>query len=191
MRIGGCSDIRPTAKPASIDSASAVTRGYGSFGPLRLASLALSGGIYLCVCCGCGDGVSPQDAAQADSYAEAVRKSGGRVEIHLDFSHSEMTDDGLATLELPDAVRSIDLSYTDISDAGVAHLVRARNVQKLDLMSTKITDASVEHFRKLESLFQVSTENTEITTEAQLEMIRFFAPRQQAHFERLSTGQHD
>lgn len=146
--------------------------------------LPLSLVLFLPGCDRPSSAISAPAVTEANDYADVVAKFGGRLEMRLDFSNSDITDDDLATLPLSDGVRSIDLSHTKITDAGIEHLKRAPRLEQLNLMGTQITDVSLEHFRGMESLWSVSIEGTKVSREGHMDLLRLLAPRAQAHHTR-------
>jgi hypothetical protein len=63
---------------------------------------------------------------------------------HINFSGSDITDDGLAHLGgCP--LETVDLSRTAIGDAGLVHVARSHALEVLDLRNTDITSRGLEH----------------------------------------------
>ena len=152
-----------------------------------MRALILSPLSFLLLFAGCDRPSSAKSSAavtEANDYTDVVTKFGGKLEMRLDFSNSDITDDDLATLPLPEGVRSIDLSHTNITDAGIAHLKRSPRLEQLNLMNTQITDASLEHFRAMDTLWSVSIEGTKVSRDGHMDLLRLLAPRAQAHHAR-------
>jgi hypothetical protein len=63
-------------------------------------------------------------------------------DLKLMLSNSEVTDDGIESLEGKSNVRWLDLGRTRITDAGIKHL-RGMNLESLDLSGTHITDTAL------------------------------------------------
>jgi hypothetical protein len=140
--------------------------------------------LFLPGCGGPSSANSSAAVAEANNYTDVVAKFGGKLEMRLDLSNSDITDDDLATLPLSDGVRSIDLSHTKITDAGIEHLKRASHLEQLNLMDTEITDTSLEHIRQMENLWSVSIEGTKVSRDGHMDLLRLLAPRAQAHHAR-------
>jgi len=115
--------------------------------------------------------------AASENFGEQVEKVGGRIRITLDFSYTQLSDDALAKVELPEYLTELDLTATAITDAGVAHLLEADNLEKIDLSRTFITAACLETLRKLPRLQSANLNGTDISPEEQLEMVRFLRSR--------------
>ncbi|MCE9555119.1 MAG: hypothetical protein K8T91_17350 [Planctomycetes bacterium] len=93
------------------------------------------------------------------------------------MSQSKITDAELSALPIHDAVTSIDLSYTPIGNKGLENFSRGKNVERLILAGTQVTDAGLTHLKQMPSLKTVSLDRTSVSTEAQLELLRFLANR--------------
>ena len=124
--------------------------------------------------------VAPETLSQLDDFGRKVVKLGGRPELHLDLSHTAVTDDDLANLEVLAMVTSMDLSHTTITDAGIEHLKKYPQLEKLTLVGIPITDASLEHFKQMPKLWYVYVNQVNMSQKGQLELVRQLAPRAQA-----------
>lgn len=116
-----------------------------------------------------------------DGQSAAVEAAGGKMEIHLDFARAGITDEDLATLPLPATTTRLNLSYTKITDDGLQHLERFTQLEELRIASTEITDAGLEHLMKLDSLRLIDADQSAISRKGQLKLLKFLAPRAQAH----------
>jgi hypothetical protein len=126
-----------------------------------------------------------QIARNVAQYDELVSQFGGRVEVHLNFAGSQITDADLARLEFPLAVRGIDLSRTSITDQGVAELLRAKGLERIVLTNTPVTDRSLEYFQQMPNLLHTDLDQSKVSVEGQLELLRLLTSRAQA---RLRSG---
>lgn len=61
---------------------------------------------------------------------------------------TQVTDAGLAHLQVLTELRELDLGHTQVTDAGLAHLQGLRGLRKLDLVYAKITDAGLAQLRQ-------------------------------------------
>lgn len=119
-------------------------------------------------------------AAQGEQdLAALVAKLGGRVETQIELSRTPVTDEDLARMVFPDAVRSIALHHTNITDKGVLELKRARNLERVQLGLTKITDASIPHLKEMPRLVQAEIYAEGVSNESRNEMLRFLSAREQ------------
>ena len=130
--------------------------------------------------------IDPNDVRQlvecVQTYDGVVASHGGKIEISLNFSATDLNDDDLATLEFPDSVRTINLSRTKITDQGLLHLERARNLNRVILNETAITEAGLETLKAMESISIVElSQCPNISREARLDLIRYLAPRSRSH----------
>jgi len=115
---------------------------------------------------------------QLAAYAATAQEYGGRVEMHLNFSGTSLTDDELAEIPLGPHTRSIDLSGTKVTDAGLVHLKKCTRLRTLELVDLPITDAGLEHLRDFAELEQVNLKHTQVSIKAQLAFMKYL--RQQA-----------
>ena len=130
---------------------------------------------------GCGEtAVSrPLDHAMDGQFA-VIEAAGGRMEIHLDFARSDITDEQLATLPLPATATSIDLSYTKITNTGLKHLANLTHLEKIRIAGTQISDEGIATLMELDNLWLVDADHSQISRKGQLKLIKFLAPRAQA-----------
>ncbi len=142
--------------------------------------LALLAVVLLASGCGSTAAGGPTDHALDDQSA-AVKAVGGKLEIHLNFAHTDITDDDLATLPLPATTTNINLSFTKITDDGLKHLQRMPQLEEVRIAHTQVTDAGVEHLMELENLWLIDANQSMISRKGQLKLIKFLAPRAQAH----------
>ena len=116
---------------------------------LSFATLPFSG-------CSCS-GVSSQN-----DYADNVRDLGGKAELKIDFSKSDVTDDDLKGMDFPDTLVEINLANTAITDEGVAELKRANNLNSVVLAHTQITEKSIDHLKEMPNLRSANIANKKI-----------------------------
>jgi hypothetical protein len=75
---------------------------------------------------------------------------------------------------LPSQLETLDLSGSRITDAGlISALDRAPHVKRLVLLDVPVTDAVLEHLKALSSLEEVELRHTKISSNGQLEMVRY------------------
>ena len=129
--------------------------------------------------CGASSASGPMDDGM-DSQAAAVEAAGGQMDVHLNFAHSDVTDEDIASLALPVATTSIDLSYTKISNDALKSLQRLPNLEQIHIASTAITDEGLEHLMQMEKLWLINANHSKISRQGQLKLIKFLAPRAQA-----------
>ena len=141
---------------------------------LFITSLLLSG------CGRGGDGspeASPETTQNVQELAQLVESVGGEVQINIDLSRSDVTDEDLARMKFPDTVRSISLHHTNITDKGVEELLRAKNLERVSLGITKITETSIPHLKAMPKLVNAELSAQGISSEAQMDMLRFLSAR--------------
>ena len=115
--------------------------------------------------------------AASENFSQQIEAIGGRIQILLDLSYTQLNDDDFAKLELPEFLSELNLSGTKITDAGLAHLEGAQNLQKIDLSHTAVTDDSLKMLRSLPRLQSAKFNYTRVSPEQQREMVRFFRSR--------------
>ncbi len=113
----------------------------------------------------------------SENFSEQIEKVGGRIRITLDFSYTQLSDDDLSKVELPEYLTELDLTATAITDAGVVHLLEAKNLENIDLSRTFVTSECLETLQKLPRLQSANLNGTDISPDEQLEMVRFFRSR--------------
>ena len=120
--------------------------------------------------------IGPPEAApvkiqvRLSGYAKEIESLDGELQIHLDFSDAQITDDELASLSFTDSVRSISLRGTGISDRGVKELERARNLERVDLRGTQATDKVAETLKGLPRLWEANVGSTKMTAKGQRQL---------------------
>jgi len=77
-----------------------------------------------------------------------------------------VTDDDLAGIPNPAAIRNLSLGRTSVSDRGLAHLAGCKNLQWLDLTLTSTTDDGLKHFVAASGLKQLFLEGTKVTDDS-------------------------
>ena len=137
---------------------------------LTFSSLAT---LFLIVSSGCGG--EEENPSNQSGYATEVASLDGELQMHLDFSNSNITDEDLATLPLPNTIRSISLRGTKITDRGVAELKRAKNLERLDLQGTLITDAAVEEMTLMPRLWEATVGSTKVSPAAAKTLVKVLA----------------
>jgi len=100
---------------------------------------------------------------------------GGEMQIYLDFTDTNITDEDLSRLPFPDNVRSISLRNTPITDRGVRELQRAHNLSVVDLRNTATTDDAVNTLIRLPRLWRATIASPEISLVKQRELSRFLS----------------
>jgi hypothetical protein len=118
---------------------------------------------------GCGGDASRNHA----TYANVVADMRGEIHAHLELGYTEVGDQELTELALPDTIRSVSLRGTKISDAGIAELMRADNLEQLNLNETGATDGATDVLKQLPRLWMVDIA-TEHLSPAAFGQIRFF-----------------
>lgn len=121
---------------------------------------------------GCGGDASSNHTA----YAQLVARLGGELHAHVELGGTQISDDELTALKLPDTVRSISLRDSAITDLGAAELKRGLNLERVDLTNTQITDAAMEDLKQLPRLWVVDVAAPNVSPQAFGE-IRFFVDR--------------
>lgn len=116
-------------------------------------------------------------SSAADDYSHVPAQVGGRLEINLNLGRSKITDAQLNVLPIHDSVTILDLEQTAITDKGLENIGRGKNVEQLNLIGTKVTDACLPYLKQMPSLRSVRFDQTAVSTEAQLDMLRFLANR--------------
>ena len=119
--------------------------------------------------------------AAGENFDTQIKTIGGRIQISLDLSYTQLNDDDFAKLELPEFLSELNLSGTKITDAGVAHLQGAQHLEKIDLSHTAVTDDSLENLQTLPRLHSANLNYTRVSPEQQLEMVRFFRSRRPSY----------
>ena len=127
---------------------------------------------------GCGE-----DTSSHNEYAQLVAKLGGELHAHVELGGTQISDDELAALELPETVRSISLRDSAITDLGAAELKRGLNLERVDLTNTQITDTAMEDLKQMPRLWVVDVAAPNVSPEAFGE-IRFFVDRRSSSIKR-------
>ena len=116
--------------------------------------------------CNCS-GVSSQN-----NYADNIRDLGGKAELKIDFSKSDITDEDLKDMNFPDTLVEINLANTAITDEGVAELKRASSLNSVILAHTQITEKSLDHLKEMANLRSANIANKNIPFESMLEFTK-------------------
>ena len=122
--------------------------------------------------CSCS-GVSSQN-----NYAENIRQLGGKAELKIDFSKSDITDEDLRNMDFPDNLVEINLANTAITDEGVAELKRASSLSAVILAHTQITEKSMDHLKEMPNLQTANIANKGITFEKMIEFTKHLNSKQ-------------
>ena len=114
-----------------------------------------------------------------DRYSHAVERAGGQLTVTMKLSKTDLTDDDLAALVLPQSVTSLDLSNTKITDAGLAHLKKWPQLTKLNLSDNGHTDAAVPHLLAMPNLEHVLFHQPKISPAKGAELMDALRDRRQ------------
>jgi len=137
--------------------------------------------------CGSSDGTIADDAVRVEyEFGREVESLGGYANLEVDFSWSEISDDDLARMRVPDTVRSVSLANTRITDKGLSALTDLSNLEQINLMNTDVTDEGLEHLKESPRLWQVHLAGSKVSQEGTLDMTRFLAPRASEYHERAA-----
>jgi hypothetical protein len=113
---------------------------------------------------------------RGDDTSESLAKLTGAPYPALDEQYRtflNVTDDDLAGIPDPLAVKNLSLGRTSVTDAGLAHLAGCKNLQWLDLSLTAITDGGLQPIAGAVELKQLFLEGTQVT-DASLPLIAKF-----------------
>ncbi|MBI3838380.1 MAG: hypothetical protein HY288_10670 [Planctomycetia bacterium] len=83
--------------------------------------------------------------------------------LRINFSHTEITDAGLARLSQMKEIEQLRLASPRITDAGLACLRELPHLRFLHLIDIPITDSGLEHLHSLKSLESLYLDGTRIT----------------------------
>lgn len=144
---------------------------FPNFRPRRLAVVFLWILVVIYGVGGCGN----SDSTNQSRFATSVESVGGEMQIYLDFTDTNITDEDLSRLPFPDNVRSISLRNTPITDRGVRELQRAHNLSVVDLRNTATTDDAVNTLIRLPRLWRATIASPEISLVKQRELSRFLS----------------
>lgn len=117
-------------------------------------------------------------ANEVDRFHAAVAQRGGRAQLDIDFSRSDIRDEDLANMIIPATVRSINLAHTSIGDASLDRLSQLKSLERLVLVSTKVTDAGIEQLLSLPNLAHVDLEYTQVSHKMKMVLLKHTAQRQ-------------
>ena len=101
----------------------------------------------------------------------------GKVALELNLSDTQIEDEDLLSITLPDSLTRVNLTRTFITDEGLAHLVTGKNIVELILVDTPITAAGLKHLRAMPRLRKVQLHQTKIPVKEQLELQKFLHNR--------------
>ena len=119
--------------------------------------------------------------AASENFSQQIEAIGGRIQISLDLSYTQLNDNDFAKLELPEYLSELNLAGTAITAAGLAHLEDAQNLEKIDLSHTTVTDDCLKTLQSLPRLQAANLNYTKVSPEQQLEMVRFFRSRRPSY----------
>jgi Leucine-rich repeat (LRR) protein len=119
--------------------------------------------------------------AAGENFDTQIKTIGGRIQISLDLSYTQLNDNDFAKLELPEYLSELNLAGTAITAAGLAHLEDAQNLEKIDLSHTTVTDDCLKTLQSLPRLQAANLNYTKVSPEQQLEMVRFFRSRRPSY----------
>ncbi len=101
----------------------------------------------------------------------------GKVALELNLSDTEIEDEDLRAITLPDSLTRVNLTRTYITDEGLEHLTSGKNITELILVDTPITAAGLKHLRAMPQLRKVQLHQTKIPVKDQLELQKFLHNR--------------
>ena len=134
---------------------------------LSFATLPFSG-------CSCS-GVSSQN-----NYADNISDLGGKAELKIDLSGSDITDEDLKSMDFPDTLVEINLANTAITDEGVEELKRANSLNSVILAHTQITEKSLDHLKEMPNLQTANIANKRISFEKMIEFTKHLNDKQRS-----------
>lgn len=103
---------------------------------------------------------------RGDDTAESLARFTAAAYPALDEQYRtflNVTDDDLAGIPDPLAVRNLSLGRTSVTDAGLAHLAGCKNLAWLDLSLTDVTDDGLQPIAAAAGLKQLFLEGTQVT----------------------------
>ena len=101
----------------------------------------------------------------------------GKVALELNLSDTQINDEDLRAITLPDSLPRVNLTRTYITDEGLEHLTSGKNITELILVDTPITAAGLKHLRSMPQLRKVQLHQTKIPVADQLELQKFLHNR--------------
>ena len=101
----------------------------------------------------------------------------GKVALELNLSDTQIKDEDLRAIHLPDSLTRVNLTRTSITDEGLEHLISGKNITELILVDTPITAAGLKHLRAMPQLREVLLHQTKIPVRDQLELQKFLHNR--------------
>ena len=113
----------------------------------------------------------------AEQLARAKTPFEGKVALELNLSDTQINDDSLRAITLPDSLTRVNLTRTLITDEGLEHLRTGKNITELILVDTSITAAGLKHLRAMPQLREVLLHQTKIPVRDQLELQKFLRNR--------------
>ncbi len=82
--------------------------------------------------------------------------------VGLTLTGTNITDDGLAQLQILTGLGDLGLADTRITDCGLAHLEDFKRLEYLSLGKTKVTDDGLVHLQPLQNLVMLNLTDTQI-----------------------------
>ena len=113
----------------------------------------------------------------AEQLARTKTPFEGKVALELNLSDTQINDDSLRAITLPDSLTRVNLTRTLITDEGLEHLRTGKNITELILVDTSITAAGLKHLRAMPQLREVLLHQTKIPVRDQLELQKFLRNR--------------
>ena len=113
----------------------------------------------------------------AEQLARIKTPFEGKVALELNLTDTQINDDNLRAITLPDTLTRVNLTRTFITDEGLEHLRSGKNITELILVDTPITAAGLKHLRSMPQLRKVQLHQTKIPVADQLELQKFLHNR--------------
>jgi hypothetical protein len=113
----------------------------------------------------------------AEQLARIKTPFEGKVALELNLSDTQIEDEDLRAITLPDSLTRVNLTRTYITDEGLEHLTSGKNITELILVDTPITAAGLKHLRAMPQLRKVQLHQTKIPVKDQLELQKFLHNR--------------
>lgn len=107
------------------------------------------------------------------NYERAVDGFGGKTKITVDLSNTELTDDDLAGIDFPVALRELSLENTGITDRGVEHLEQLENLEFVNLNNTQVTNATLELLKNFPNLRSASVTTDNVGVKEYQDFLKF------------------
>lgn len=115
----------------------------------------------------------------AEQIVRQTKPFRGMLNVELNLTDTDLTDEKLKALTLPDSLTRVNLTHTLITDDGLAHLLTGKNIVELTLTNTRITSQGLVHLRAMPNLRKVNLHDTDVPPLEQVELLRFLNNRPQ------------